>query len=343
MPEIGQKGHTEVCATDAPDVRSPSAPAPVTKAARRGDAKSADGARAPVVASGAANTGSGVSHLPDLRERSPAQVLFGTPVQKLATPAPRSVLNAAEGVRARFREIDEQLSRAWRAQDFIDVLQGITDADPIQREQLQQYVIDRALLRFMDLGDINKLADAVPDNPALRKIVVERLLHYAAHYDEIKTAYTFGSRLAPSLTNLPEQQRPKPDSHRQKEFASRCAAVIVEAMDIEPRPRALGEYLAALTREEGKAFALALGGEHDWRNVAKLRELAKAHEHTAVASIGCCLRSIMRPRPTRPMPLQKIFFCKSCRPILRSMAAPRGAIVASQRGHGAGLCLVSHA
>ncbi len=267
----------------APPTAGPSAPAPATKAARRGDAKSADGAKAPVVASGAANTGSGVSHLPDLRERSPAQVLFGTPVQKLATPAPRSVLNAAEGVRARFREIDEQLSRAWRAQDFIDVLQGITDADPIQREQLQRYVIDRALLRFMDLGDINKLADAVPDNPALRKIVVERLLHYAAHYDEIKTAYTFGSRLAPGLTNLPEQQRPKPDSHRQKEFASRCAAVIVEAMDIEPRPRALGEYLAALTREEGKAFALALGGEHDWRNVADVRELAKLHHNTAVA------------------------------------------------------------
>jgi hypothetical protein len=90
-------------------------------------------------------------------------------------------------------------------------------------------------------------------------------------YQNIKI---YKTRLDPSLGI-------KPDPQLQKEFASRCAAGLVKALEALPE-RELGEYLASLKPDEGKAFALALGGECSWRNIASLPELAKLHEKTAV-------------------------------------------------------------
>jgi hypothetical protein len=110
---------------------SPSRKAPTsgTISGSRADnpAQTGDAAKKPAVAGGVASTDSGVYHLPQL---SPAQALLGTPAQKAASPAPASVLFAAEILRARLRQIDEQLSQARKAQDFIDIVKGVTDPDP---------------------------------------------------------------------------------------------------------------------------------------------------------------------------------------------------------------------
>lgn len=171
------------------------------------------------------------------------------------------------------QRLDVQLSQCLNVDDYVDVLKGETNSER------QQYVVDRALFNFMDLDAIDGLAKAVKDNPSLRMIVVDRLLQQATHYESIRSRYVFGGRLGTALLNGRDQNDPD-TTHRRKEFASHCAAGVVKALG-PFSDRELGEYLGSLPKDQGKNFALALGGEHTWRDIVSNPELAKLHRPTA--------------------------------------------------------------
>lgn len=57
----------------------------------------------------------------------------------------------------------QQLSRCSSVNDFVDLLKSRKDPEE------QKYIVDTALLRFMDLDDIDDLAKAVKGDPSLRK------------------------------------------------------------------------------------------------------------------------------------------------------------------------------
>ena len=68
--------------------------------------------------------------------------------------------------------------------DVVKVLKGLTGRDQ------QRYVVDvvnLALRRFGDVDHINNLVEAVKNNPALRPIVVEQLVHRAAELESEST------------------------------------------------------------------------------------------------------------------------------------------------------------
>ena len=91
--------------------------------------------------------------------------------QQSKTPMPR-LLSAASpaALIANCHDVD----------DVVKVLKGLTGRDQ------QRYVVDvvnLALRRFGDVDHINNLVEAVQNNPALRPIVVEQLVHRAAELE----------------------------------------------------------------------------------------------------------------------------------------------------------------
>ena len=68
--------------------------------------------------------------------------------------------------------------------DVVEVLQGLTSRN---QQAYAAEVVNLALRRFGDADQINKLAKAVKDNPALRPIVVEQILRRAAELDSKST------------------------------------------------------------------------------------------------------------------------------------------------------------
>jgi len=118
--------------------------------------------------------------------------------------------------------------------DVVKVLKGLTGRDQ------QRYVVDvvnLALRRFGDVDHINNLVEAVKNNPALRPIVVEQLVHRAAELESKGT---------------PENRDTLDGPHHQA-----CAYVLaaLKAMDGE----ALGALIAQkLLPKEGEWLAKTL-------------------------------------------------------------------------------------
>ena len=118
--------------------------------------------------------------------------------------------------------------------DVVKVLKGLTGRD---QQHYAVDVVNLALRRFGDVDQINKLAEAVKNNPALRPIVVEQLVHRAAELESKSTRENRGMLDGP---------------HHQA-----CAYVLaaLKAMDGE----ALGALIAQkLSPKEGEWLARTL-------------------------------------------------------------------------------------
>src|SRR5262245_40235332 len=104
--------------------------------------------------------GPAVRTLPDAQNTNAAHYL------STASPASALVANC--------RDVD----------DVVKVLQGLTSRN---QGAYAAEVVKLALLRFGNADHINKLAKAARDNPALRPIVVEHILHRAAELESKST------------------------------------------------------------------------------------------------------------------------------------------------------------
>jgi Domain of unknown function (DUF4781) len=193
-----------------------------------------------------------VRHLPDL---PPAETSFSSADASASCraedPAPARPAVSASNANAKSEQLNSRLSRCRTADDFVALLNELTDPEQ------QRFVVDRALIRFTDLDSIDDLA--IQGSLGLRIIVAQQLLKYAAHPETLQSGYGRGS---PQL---------------RKEFASRCAAGVLVALP----QNELGKFLASQSQNDGAGFALALGGEHSWRNLSSMPELAKLHARTA--------------------------------------------------------------
>src|SRR5262245_59625260 len=113
-----------------------------------------------------------VGHLPDLPPAEPA-IFSGTNAQSqhsvcYVQPAKASLSAASPA---------NLIANCHDVDDVVKVLKGLTSRD---QQAYAADVVKLALQRFEYAGHINKLAEAVRDNPALRLIVVEQILHRAA-------------------------------------------------------------------------------------------------------------------------------------------------------------------
>src|SRR5262245_45385668 len=150
-----------------------------------------------------------VVHLPDLPPAQPAifsgtnsstssRGAGGTCVSESARPvAPRTAdaqsvrpatppQNAGATTPAWKSEILDQLSRYHEIEDFVAFLKGLENGEQ------RRFAVDFVLARLTSLGDaINELTRQIrndPGDPALRRIVVEQILHRAAVLESKKQA-----------------------------------------------------------------------------------------------------------------------------------------------------------
>ena len=142
--------------------------------------------------------------------------------------------------------------------DVVKVLKGLTGRD---QHHYAVDVVNLALRRFGGVDHINKLAEAVQNNPALRPIVVEQLVHRAAELESEST---------------PENRGTLDGPHHQA-----CAYVLaaLKAMDGEE----LGALVAQkLSPNEGEWLAKTL----DVRNPSGVNGLLSQARHQLLSALN---------------------------------------------------------
>jgi Domain of unknown function (DUF4781) len=182
--------------------------------------------------------------------------------------------------------------------DVVKVLQGLTS--PNQRAYAAE-VVKLALLRFGDADHVNKLAKAVRDNPALRPIVVERILHRAAELESKGTA---------------ENRDTLDGPHHQA-----CAYVLaaLKAMD----GVALGALIAQkLSPKEGEWLAKTL----DVRNPPGMNGILSQARHQILSALNSVPRTdttsaVVKTLYLLMLPEDTIIYC---RPLAESLATALG-------------------
>jgi hypothetical protein len=135
-------------------------PPPQEQKTGRAKDQSQSGNTSPPKSGVAGLSGPAVSTLPA------AQNTNAAPSLSAASPAAALVANC--------RDVD----------DVVKVLEGLTSRN---QGAYAAEVVNRALLRFGNADDVNKLAKAVGDNSALRPIVVEHILRRAAELESKST------------------------------------------------------------------------------------------------------------------------------------------------------------
>jgi hypothetical protein len=205
---------------------------------------------------------------------------------RLAIPSQNANAKTADWA----ERLNSRLSRCYSADDFVAILKELRDPEQ------QRFVVDRALIRFMNLGEIGELAKQVRDDRSLRTTVAQQLLKYAAH---------------------PEALQTPPDNKGIKEFASHCAAGVLAALP----QNELGKFLSSLPKDDGIRFALALSGAHSSRSLSARPELAKLHDGTA----GQINRVLDALNKTPTTPTTRAIVENLCLQILHTDLAPRGA------------------
>ena len=147
--------------------------------------------------------------------------------------------------------------------DVVKVLKGLTGRD---QHHYAVDVVNLALRRFGDVDHINKLAEAVQNNPALRPIVVEQLVHRAAELE---------------LKSTPENRDTLDGPHHQA-----CAYVLaaLKAMHGEE----LGALVAQkLSPKEGEWLAKTL----DVQNPSGVNGLLSKARHQLLSALNSVPRT----------------------------------------------------
>jgi hypothetical protein len=85
---------------------------------------------------------------------------------RLAIPSQNANAKTADWA----ERLNSRLSRCYSADDFVAILKELRDPEQ------QRFVVDRALIRFMNLGEIGELAKQVRDDRSLRTTVAQQLL-----------------------------------------------------------------------------------------------------------------------------------------------------------------------
>src|SRR5262245_16117648 len=184
-------------------------------------------------------SGPAVSTLPD------AQNTNAAPSLSTASPAAALVANCRD------------------VEDVVKVLQGLTSRN---QGAYAAEVVKLALLRFGNADHINKLAKAARDNPALRPIVVEHILHRAAELESKST---------------PKNRETLDGPHHQA-----CAYVLaaLEGMQGEE----LGALIAQkLSPKEGERLAKTL----DVRNPSGLNSILSQARHQILSALNSVPRT----------------------------------------------------
>jgi hypothetical protein len=190
----------------------------------------------------------GVCHV-----QPPAQTLPASAVQNTNAQPTLSAASPAAALIANCRYVD----------DVVKVLQGLTSRN---QGACASEVVKLALMRFGDADNINKLAKAVRDNPALRPIVVEQLLHRAAELDSKSTTKNRDTLDGP---------------HHQA-----CAYVLAALKDMDGEE--LGALIAQkLSPKEGELLAKTL----DVRNPSGLNGILSQARHQILSALNSVPRT----------------------------------------------------
>jgi hypothetical protein len=245
-------------------------PPPQEQKTGRAKDQSQSGNTSPPKSGVAGLSGPAVSTLPA------AQNTNAAPSLSAASPAAALVANC--------RDVD----------DVVKVLEGLTSRN---QGAYAAEVVNRALLRFGNADDVNKLAKAVGDNSALRPIVVEHILRRAAELESKST---------------PENRDRSDGSHHQ------ACAYVLAALKGMPGEE-LGSLIAQkLSPKEGERLAKTL----DVRNPPSVNGVLSQARHQILSALNSVPRTdttgaVVQTLYLRMLPEDTITYCP---PLAESLA-----------------------